>query len=89
MGSPFLQLPASEWVASNDLAFAIRDRYPVSPGHTLIIPRREVATWFDATAHEQHAIIDLIDRVNTLWTPSCTRTATTSVSMQARRQVKR
>jgi diadenosine tetraphosphate (Ap4A) HIT family hydrolase len=63
MGSPFLQLPASEWVASNDLAFAIRDRYPVSPGHTLIIPRREVATWFDATAHEQHAIIDLIDRV--------------------------
>lgn len=48
MGSPFLQLPPSEWVASNGLAFAVRDRYPVSQGHTLIIPRREVVTWFDA-----------------------------------------
>lgn len=63
MGSPFLQLPTSEWVASNDLAFAIRDRYPVSPGHTLIIPRREVATWFDATADEQLALIALVNRV--------------------------
>jgi diadenosine tetraphosphate (Ap4A) HIT family hydrolase len=63
MGSPFLQLPTSEWVASNDLAFAIRDRYPVSRGHTLIISRREVATWFDATVGEQHAIIALVDRV--------------------------
>jgi diadenosine tetraphosphate (Ap4A) HIT family hydrolase len=63
MGSPFLRLPTSEWVASNDLAFAIRDRYPVSRGHTLIIPRREVATWFDATVGEQHAVIALVDRV--------------------------
>ena len=61
--SPFLALPPSAWVASNDLAFAVRDHYPASPGHTLVVPRREVATWFDATREEQHAIFDLVDEV--------------------------
>ena len=56
MGSPFLDIPASQWIASNELAFAIRDRYPVSPGHTLIIPKRLVATWFEASRQEQVAI---------------------------------
>jgi diadenosine tetraphosphate (Ap4A) HIT family hydrolase len=63
MESPFLALPASAWVASIALAFAVRDRYPVSPGHTLIVPRRLVATWFDATREEQIAILDLVDTV--------------------------
>ena len=36
-------------MASNELAFAVRDRFPVSPGHTLIVSRRLVQTWFDAT----------------------------------------
>jgi len=63
MGSPFLEIPPSQWVASNDLAFAIRDRFPVSPGHTLIITKRLVATWFEATRQEQLAILELIDEV--------------------------
>lgn len=63
MSSPFLAIPESEWVAANALAFAIRDRYPVSPGHTLVIPRRQVATWFEATAEEQHALFALVDAV--------------------------
>lgn len=61
--SPFLAVPADEWVASNDCAFAIRDRYPVSPGHTLIVTRRLVATWWEATPAEQHAILALINKV--------------------------
>ena len=44
---------------SNTLAFTLRDNYPVSPGHTLIITRRHVADWFDATADEQRALLDL------------------------------
>jgi diadenosine tetraphosphate (Ap4A) HIT family hydrolase len=43
----------------NALAFAIRDRFPVSPGHTLVIPHRLVQTWFDASVAEQHAILEL------------------------------
>lgn len=62
-GSPFLQRPRSEWVASNDLAFAIRDKYPVTPNHTLVIPKRVAATWFDATWDERVALIELVDEV--------------------------
>ena len=57
--SPFLTRPASEHVAANDLAFAIRDGFPVSPGHTLVVTRRLVATWFHATAEEQAAVMAL------------------------------
>ena len=59
----FLDLPSSTWVASNDLAFAVRDRFPVTEGHTLVVPKRVVATWFEATRQEQLAILDLIDEV--------------------------
>ena len=62
-GSPFLQRDPAEWIASNDLAFAIPDLFPVSPGHTLVITKRPVPTWFDATRYEQLAMIDLIDEV--------------------------
>lgn len=63
MDSPFLALPETAWVASNALAFAVRDRFPVSPGHTLIVPRRLVATWFEASREEHLAILDLVDAV--------------------------
>lgn len=63
MSSPCLQVPESQWVASNALAFAIRDRYPVSEEHTLVILRRHVATWFDATPEEQRALFELVDVV--------------------------
>ena len=63
VSSPFLDIPPSEWVASNELAFAIRDRFPVSPGHTLVVPRRLVPTCFDATAAEKAALWDLVDQV--------------------------
>ncbi len=61
MSSPFLALPESAHLAANALAFAVRDAFPVSPGHTLVVPRRLVATWFDATRDEQHAILALVD----------------------------
>lgn len=63
MPSPFLEAPQSDWVASNALAFALRDGFPVSPGHTLVIPRRLVATWFEATPAERAAIFALVDEV--------------------------
>ncbi|MCA9541300.1 MAG: DEAD/DEAH box helicase family protein, partial [Myxococcales bacterium] len=53
----------TDHVAGNALAFAIRDRYPVSTGHTLIMPTRHVATWFDATTDEQAAMMALAAEV--------------------------
>jgi superfamily II DNA or RNA helicase/diadenosine tetraphosphate (Ap4A) HIT family hydrolase/SOS-response transcriptional repressor LexA len=59
--SPFLKRPEGEWLCSNSLAFAIFDGFPVSPGHTLVITRRVVATWFDASPDEQKAVMDLVN----------------------------
>ena len=66
MPSPFLHIPPERWVAANALAFAVRDGFPVTPGHTLVIPRRLVATWFEASRDEQLAILDLVDEVKRL-----------------------
>lgn len=60
MPSVFTNRPRSEWVAHNELAFAIRDGFPVSPGHTLVVPFREIPTWFEATREEQAAIFELV-----------------------------
>ena len=46
-----------------ELLFARFDKFPVSPGHTLIIPFRHAETWFDLRKEEQLEVIDLIDKV--------------------------
>jgi diadenosine tetraphosphate (Ap4A) HIT family hydrolase len=61
--SVFLSLPTSVWVASNALAFAIRDRDPVSDGHTLVIPKRLVVDFFGTTEAERLALFALVDEV--------------------------
>ena len=55
---PFCRI--QDIVLENRLAVAFYDKYPVSPGHLLIIPRRHVADYFDATRDELQAISDLI-----------------------------
>jgi superfamily II DNA or RNA helicase/diadenosine tetraphosphate (Ap4A) HIT family hydrolase/SOS-response transcriptional repressor LexA len=51
------------WTFSNALAFAFRDRFPVSPGHTLVVTRRVTPDWFTATEAERAAILALIGDV--------------------------
>jgi diadenosine tetraphosphate (Ap4A) HIT family hydrolase len=50
----------AETLLDHPLAFALADRYPASPGHTLIIVRRHVADFFDTTAAEQRALLALL-----------------------------
>lgn len=47
----------------NRLTYARLDKYPVSPGHVLVLPKRHVVTWFDMTLDEQNAAMRLVDRV--------------------------
>jgi diadenosine tetraphosphate (Ap4A) HIT family hydrolase len=44
----------------HELAFSARDTYPTSPGHTLVIPRRHVASFFDLTPEEVATCMGLI-----------------------------
>jgi diadenosine tetraphosphate (Ap4A) HIT family hydrolase len=59
---PFCTLPQERIIDSNDLALVIRDSYPVSPGHTLVIPKRHIGSWFEITMKEQSAMLDLLGR---------------------------
>lgn len=46
--------------------FAIRDGYPVTPGHFLILPKRHVADYFDLTDRERRDTDRLLRRVRDL-----------------------
>jgi diadenosine tetraphosphate (Ap4A) HIT family hydrolase len=54
--------PDTERIAfERPLVLALWDAFPVSPGHMLVVPRRHVPTWFDATAEEHEAIRKALD----------------------------
>jgi diadenosine tetraphosphate (Ap4A) HIT family hydrolase len=61
MTCPFCTLPRDRLVFESELAFVIRDGYPVSPGHMLVIPRRHVASFFDTTSRERASLLKLLD----------------------------
>jgi len=63
---PFCHPEDRPVVLRNDLAVAFCDKYPVNPGHLLIVPQRHVASWFDATPEEKRALDDLITRAKDL-----------------------
>ncbi|UFS72054.1 HIT family protein [Geomonas sp. RF6] len=58
--------PSPSIVAANEYAIAIRDGFPLSPGHTLIIPKRHLASFFEATADERTALFALLEEVREL-----------------------
>jgi diadenosine tetraphosphate (Ap4A) HIT family hydrolase len=56
-GCPFCK-PRSP-VLEGTFVYAIYDRFPVTPGHMLLIPKRHVADWFETTVDEQLALLEL------------------------------
>ncbi|QNF29960.1 HIT family protein [Metabacillus elymi] len=50
----------NEIIFENNLAQAFFDKYPVTKGHLLIIPKRHVENYFDLTSEEKQAIDDLL-----------------------------
>lgn len=63
--SVFTEMPqiADRTYLENDLAFACLGNMPITPGHTLVIPRREVATFAELNPEELSAIQELSVRV--------------------------
>lgn len=58
---PFCTLPPERIVAANNVGWVVRDAYPVSPGHTLIIPRRHMGSFFELSADERLGLLALLD----------------------------
>lgn len=58
---PFCTVPLVREIAGDSQAFAVRDMFPVSAGHSLVIPRRHIPDWWSATDEERTAILALVD----------------------------
>lgn len=56
----FCTLPASRVVGQNEHAIWIRDAFPVSLGHSLVIPKRHVGSFFEVSREELTALLDLL-----------------------------
>jgi len=53
-------------LASNEHAFAISNKRPVSRGHSLVVSRAHVPTIFDLSAPEYSACFELVRKVKKL-----------------------
>lgn len=62
-GSLFLVVPAGTMHRQQLARVRDPDAFPVSPGHALIITRRPIATWWEATNDERLDVLELIDWV--------------------------
>jgi diadenosine tetraphosphate (Ap4A) HIT family hydrolase len=49
-------------IIENDLAVVIRDGYPLTTGHSLIIPKRHLASLFEARDTEQRALLQALQQ---------------------------
>jgi diadenosine tetraphosphate (Ap4A) HIT family hydrolase len=62
---PFCTIAPDKIVAQNTHTLTVRDTRPVSPGHTLILPKRHIASIFEATEEEVIAMWDALQQART------------------------
>jgi len=58
---PFCTFPQDRIISQSECTITLRDGYPVSKGHTLIIPKRHVKSFFELHAIEKAAILQAMD----------------------------
>jgi diadenosine tetraphosphate (Ap4A) HIT family hydrolase len=58
---PFCSVAQDQIILESPLALVKHDGFPLTKGHSLIIPRRHVASFFDCTAEERQAMLELLD----------------------------
>jgi diadenosine tetraphosphate (Ap4A) HIT family hydrolase len=58
---PFCTLSTDRIISESDYTVTIRDGFPVSEGHTLIIPKHHVQSFFELQAIEKAAVLQALD----------------------------
>lgn len=58
---PFCSLEDRRVLIRDVNALVIRDAFPVSPGHTLVIPNRHVGSFFEVTDEERESMMRLLN----------------------------
>lgn len=59
---PFCAPAADRIFHAGRTVLGLWDAFPVNPGHALLIPKRHVASWFEATPEEQRELLEGIAR---------------------------
>lgn len=62
---PFCGLAPERIQAENEVAVWIYDGFPISPGHSLIVPKKHVRSFFEITESEQLALMSLLSIART------------------------
>jgi diadenosine tetraphosphate (Ap4A) HIT family hydrolase len=57
---PFCDITPERILEQDELALAIADRYPVTDGHSLILPRRHISIAFELSMQEIRSITRLL-----------------------------
>ena len=57
----FCNLDNSRIEKENSFALSFKDLYPVTSGHTLVIPKRHTQSFFDLTGEEKKAMLELLE----------------------------
>ncbi len=57
-----------EIIIENELTYATYDKFPVSNGHALIIPKRHCSNYFDLSIVEQSSCLNLMNSVKEIIT---------------------
>lgn len=63
LACPFCTLPQERAIARRSCAVAIRDAFPISQGHTLIVPIRHVGSFFELSVDEKSDVLGLLDEM--------------------------
>jgi len=55
-----------EKIYETELSFVIYDKFPVSKGHILIIPKRHVESYFDLSINEKEDLFTVLDKMKNI-----------------------
>lgn len=62
----FCNIESGAIILNNEMGFVIKDKYPQSKGHLLIIPNDHYENYFDLTEDIRNSLWDLADKAKLL-----------------------
>ena len=65
-GCPFCSVEAARVFHAGRYTLALWDGFPVSPGHALLVPKRHIASWSDATPEERRELFESVEIVRSV-----------------------
>ncbi|MDZ7737327.1 MAG: HIT family protein [Gammaproteobacteria bacterium] len=61
----FCEIEQDRILQEDEFCFAVRDGFPVSEGHTLIITKRHIGSFFETTEEEKLALLKALELAKT------------------------